>query len=345
MFKFAYPYLLWFLLLIPVMLLVYWLMSRWRKKALEKFGDTVLVQQLMPDVSTFKTRWKLIFQLLAILFIVIGISRPQMGSKLEEVKREGTDIMIALDVSNSMLAEDLTPNRLEYAKRSMSKFIDGLKGDRIGIVIFAGEAFVQLPITTDYSAAKLFISSLTTEAVGAQGTAISAAINLSAKSLLAKEESSKSIIIISDGENHEEGAVESAEEAASKGIKIHCVGIGSPNGVPIPNYKNGVLQGYKKDNEGNTVVTRLNEDILKQITAKGSGVYVRGSNAFSGLDDVLEEINKMDKTEYESKTYTEFEEQFQWFIGLGLIFLLIDFYFTRRKSKYFSKVNLFEEKQ
>jgi Ca-activated chloride channel family protein len=341
MFRFANPEYFYFLLLIPVFIALRYAVKKHQYKLLQRFGKPELILSLIPDVSNAKTKWKLFFQYLAYCMMIIAIARPQMGSKLEEIKREGTDIMIALDVSNSMLAEDLSPNRLTFAKRAITKFVDKLKGDRIGIVIFAGEAYIQLPITTDYSATKLFINTINTESVGSQGTAIKPAIEICSQVLEKNEKSGKSIILITDGENHEEGSVEAAGEAASKGIKIHTIGIGSPTGVPIPIYNGQVLSGYRKDKEGNTVISRLNEVVLQQISQAANGVYVRANNSFSGLDQILDEIEKLEKSELTTQSYTDYEEQFQFFVGLAIFFLFADYMLSRRKSKFFSKINLF----
>lgn len=319
---------------------------RWRKKALKAYGDISIIQQLFPDVSNVKRVWKFLFFTLAFALLIIGIVNPQVGTKLEEVKRKGADLMICLDVSNSMKAEDLHPNRLEKSKQAISKLLDKLEGDRIGIIVFGGEAYVQLPITTDYSAAKLFLESINTEMIPTQGTAIGAAIDLSMESFGKDEGKNKAIVIITDGENHEDDAVKIAEKAAEKGIAIHTIGMGSAEGVPIPVYKGNVREGYRKDKEGNTIVTKLDEKTLQEIAGAGNGIYVRASNSDAGLNSVLDAINRLEKKQFESRMYSDYEDRFQWFIAAAFLFLLIETFLTERKSKFYKRLNLFgNEKQ
>ena len=349
MLRFSHTAYLYGLFLIPVLVVIFLLMSRWRKKAIKRLGDYELIMKLIPDISDSKTRIKLVFQLIAFAFLIIAIAGPQMGSKLEVVKRQGADIVIALDVSNSMMAEDLSPNRLERAKQSILKLIDDLKGDRLGIIVFAGEAFVQLPITTDYAAAKLFINTINTEIVPTQGTAIGTAINLAVKSFGEPNENNlkknRSIIVITDGENHEDDAINEANSAQEQGIIVHTIGMGSPQGSPIPSLSNGVKTGYKKDKEGQTVITKLNEQMLQDIASSGKGIYVRASNSKNGLELLMKEFEKMDKQEFEEKSFTDYEEQFQYFVALALLFLTLDFFVSRRKIKWMEKINLFAEKK
>jgi Ca-activated chloride channel homolog len=344
MFKFSNPDYFYALLLIPVLALIYMMMLRWRKNAFAKFGDTDVVMQLIPDYSGKRGKWKAFFQIGAFAMLVIAMAGPQMGSKLEEVKREGVDMVIALDVSNSMLAEDLSPNRLERAKRAMLQLVDNLKGDRIGIVVFAGEAYVQLPITTDYGAAKMFINTINTEIIPTQGTAIGNAINLAVRSFGENLENNKSrvVVVVSDGEDHQDDPIEAAKMAANAGITIHTVGFGSPQGAPIPVYVNGKNAGFRKDKDGSTVVTRLDEATMQQIAAAANGFYVRATNAEAGLNIILDEINEMEKTEYASKMFTDYEEQFQYFVALALFLLVLDFFLPERKSKWADKFNIFK---
>jgi Ca-activated chloride channel family protein len=300
----------------------------------------------MPMASDFKLKTKFILFSIALTALIIGIANPQIGSKMEEVKREGVDLMIAIDLSNSMLAEDLQPNRLMRAKQSISKLIDRLQGDRIGLIVFAGEAYVQLPITTDYSAAKLFLSTINTSIVPTQGTAIGKAIELSIKSFDLENDQNKAIIVITDGENHEDDAIEKAKEAEDLGIFVHAIGMGSEDGGPIPiKSRNGRITGYQKDKEGNTVITTLNEDMLKQIAQAGGGSYIRANSTQSGLNALFKEINKMEKKEIGSKVFTDYKDRFQWFIGLAIILLLIETLIKGRKNKWSSKINLFEENE
>jgi Ca-activated chloride channel family protein len=273
--------------------------------------------------------------------LIIGIANPQTGSKLVEGERKGIDIMIALDVSNSMLAEDIQPNRLERAKQAISKLIDKLGNDRIGIIVFAGNAYMQLPITTDYAAAKMFLSTITTRIVPTQGTAIGEAIDMAIGSF-DDETHSRAIIIITDGENHEDEPVKSAENAAEQGIYVYTIGMGLLEGAPIPEYnKYNRRIGYKKDRQGSTVVTKLNEAMLQQIASAGNGVYVRANNTQSGLKTVFDEINSLEKTKFESKIFSDYENRFQYFIALSLIFIVLELFIFERKSKWLSKINLF----
>jgi Ca-activated chloride channel family protein len=343
MFKFEHTQYLWALTAVPVLVLLFILAVISRKKALKKLGDYPLILAMMPDVSRGKQTVKFILYTLALIFLILGICNLQTGSKLQDVKREGADIMICLDVSNSMLAEDLKPNRLERAKQAIEQMIDKLQGDRVGIVVFAGEAYTQLPITTDYGSAKLFLNAITPNIIERQGTDISAAIQKASESFGKDEGKNKAIIVITDGEDHEEDAVKAAEEAEKQGISIHTIGIGSDAGVPIPVYNNGVPAGYRKDKEGNTVVTRLNEKLLQSIAGAANGVFVKANNADVGLDAVLDKVAELEKKQFESKMFTDYEDQFQWFIGASLLFLLIEFLISERINNWWRKLNLFKK--
>ncbi len=327
--------------IIPTLIVVFVLIQGWRKRAIKKYGDVFLIHKLIPNVSAAKRIWKFILYTFAIGFLIIGIVNPQLGTKLEEVKRKGADLMICLDVSNSMKAEDLQPNRLEKAKQSLSKLIDKLEGDRIGIIVFAGQAYVQLPITTDYAAAKLFLESINTDLIPAQGTDIGGAINLAVESFGKDEGKNKAIVIITDGEDHETEAVKAAEAAAEKGIAINTIGMGSVEGVPIPVYRGTVREGFKKDKEGNTVVTKLNEQTLQEIASAANGIYVRATNSDAGLNNVLDAINKLEKKQFDSKIYSDYEDTFQWYVSGALLLLLIETLLTERKSKLYKRLNLF----
>lgn len=345
MFQLENKYFLYAFGLIPVFIVLYWLVNSWRKKALNTYGDIAIIQQLFPDVSKSKRFWKFVLFTIAFALLIMGIVNPQVGTKLEEVKRKGADLLICLDVSNSMKAEDLQPNRLEKAKQAISKLINKLEGDRIGIIVFGGEAYVQLPITTDYSAAKLFLESINTDMIPTQGTAIGNAIDLAIESFGKDEGKNKAIVIITDGENHEDDAVKAAEVAAEKGISIHTIGMGSAEGTPIPIYKNNVREGYKKDKDGNTVVTKLDEQILKEISSAGNGLYVHATNSDAGLNSVLNAIGKLEKKQFESKMYSDYEDRFQWFIAAALLFLIIELFISERKSKIYERLNLFNDKK
>jgi len=344
MFKFENPEYFYALALIPLCVLIYiWYVFKTRRN-LKKLGDSALVRQLVPDVSKAKKTGRFVLFTLGLSLVILGICNLQTGTKTQDVKREGADIMVCLDVSNSMMAQDLTPNRLERAKIALEKMIDKLQGDRLGIVVFAGEAYVQLPITTDYGAAKMFLESINPKIVPVQGTNIAAAINTSLESFGKDEGKNKAIVIITDGEqNEEDDAVAVAEEAAKKNITIHTIGVGSESGVPIPNMVNGVPAGYKKDKQGNTVVTKLDPKILQDIAAAANGVYVQATSADIGLDAIMDKIAEMDKKQMESKMYTDYEDQFQWFLGAALLLLIIEALISERVSRLWKKLNLFKD--
>ena len=341
MFRFEHTDFLWALLLIPALTAIFIWMVIWKKRALLRFGEWTIIQRLLPGLSTSRVIAKFILLMIGYGFLIIGIANPQIGSKLVEGERKGIDIMIALDVSNSMLAEDIKPSRLEMSKQAISRLIDNLGNDRLGIVIFAGNAYMQLPITTDYSAAKMFLSSIDTKIVPTQGTAIGEAIELS-EDAFDDETHSRAIIIISDGENHEDDALDAAKKASERGIIVYTVGMGLPEGAPIPEYnKYNQMVGYKKDRAGSTVVTKLDEAMLQQIASAGKGVYVRANNSQSGLKTILEEINKLEKTKFESRMFSDYEDRFQYFIAVSLILLILELLIFERKSKWLSKINFF----
>lgn len=343
LFRFANPDYLYLLLALPVLVVLWILYNIRKKKAIQRLGNKDLVEELMPEMSTIRPNIKILFELLAFAMLVIVLARPQFGSKLEEVKKEGVEVIIALDVSNSMLAEDIQPNRLERAKQALSRLIDNLDNDKIGLIVFAGDAYTQIPITTDYISAKMFLSTITPDIVPVQGTAIGAAINLGSKSFSPGEDKSKAMIIITDGENHEDDPVAAATEAAKAGVVVHTIGIGSNEGVPIQITTNG-RKDYIKDRDGNTVITKLDEEILQKTAIAGGGNYVRASNSSIGLEEIYGEIRKMKQQEMESIMYTEYNDQFQLFAALALLFLLIDFIVMDRKNRKLSNIKLFKVK-
>ncbi|WP_299577262.1 VWA domain-containing protein [uncultured Sunxiuqinia sp.] len=340
MFRFAHIEYLYALAIIPVLILLFWITRRSRRKALERFGQPETISQLMPNVSQSRPVVKFIIWLLAISSLIVALARPQFGSKLKTVKRQGVELIIGLDVSNSMLAEDIQPNRLERAKRAISRLIDNLSDDKIGLIVFAGDAYTQLPITTDYPSAKLFLNSVSTDIVPRQGTAIGAAIEMAQVSFSPQFEGNKAIIIITDGENHEDDAIGAAKAAAESGIIVHTIGMGLPQGGPIPVSVNG-QKDYRKDKDGKVVITKLNEEMLQQIAAAGSGIYVRANNAQVGLNTLFNEIDKMEEAEMESLVYSDYEDQFQWFLGFAILMLLVDFLILERKNKYLKNIKLF----
>ena len=298
----------------------------------------------MHSFSKRRTQIKNILTILIFILLIIGIANPQVGTKMEEVKREGVDLMIAIDLSNSMMAEDIKPNRLERAKLAISRLIDKLEGDRIGLIVFAGEAYVQLPITTDYSAAKLFLSTVSTNIVPTQGTEIAKAIDLSIQSFDMENAQNKAIIIITDGESHDEKAIESSERANELGIFVHTLGMGLSKGGPIPIYnKYGNRTDYRKDRDGNTIISKLNEQLLQQIASAGKGTYVRANNSKAGLSTLFAEINKMEKKEIGTMVFTEYKDRFQLFIGLALLLLLTDLILLVRKNKWSNHINFYKD--
>jgi Ca-activated chloride channel family protein len=319
-------------------------MSRWKKKAISTLGDKNVVTMMIPQVSFSRPWIKFILFILAFTFLIVGIADPQIGSKMEDEKRKGADLMILLDVSNSMLSQDMAPNRLENAKRAIAQLIDNLHDDRIGIIVFAGEAYVQLPVTTDYSAAKLFLNTINTNIVPTQGTAIGSAIDLGMKSFDFKDGTGKAMIIITDGENHEDDAVASARYAAEKDVMVNVIGMGSENGSPIPLYQGGKQVGFHTDSAGHTVISKLNEDMCKEITAAGNGVYVRATNANSGLNIVMNQISKIQRKTYDSKSFKDFEDRFQFFLGFAFLLLIVEFFISNRKNLKLSGLKLFEVK-
>jgi Ca-activated chloride channel family protein len=341
LFRFANPDFLYLLLLLPVIVILIIINEARKKKAIRRIGDEELVKRLLPERSAIRPWLKNILLLTGIAAVIIILARPQFGSKLEEVKKEGVEVIIALDVSNSMLAEDIQPNRLTRAKQALTRLIDNLDNDKIGLIVFAGDAYTQIPITTDYISAKMFLSAIGPEMVPRQGTAIGSAIDLGMRSFTPGEGKSKAMIIITDGENHEDDPVSRAEEASKTGIVIHTIGIGSSDGVPIP-FTTGGKRDYLKDADGNTVITKLDEDILKKIAIAGGGNYVRASNTNLGLDEVFGEIKKMKKQDMESTMYTEYKDQFQIFTAIALFFLLLEFIIMDRKNRKLANIRLFK---
>lgn len=340
-FRFESPDILYLILLLPVFTFLYILSRIIRKRKLLKFGELQLLAELMPEVSRSKHIIKFTLLALSFALLVVGAANPQIGSKTQEIKREGVEAMIAIDVSNSMKAEDLKPNRLERAKQAVSRLIDKLSNDRIGIVVFAGDAYLQLPMTMDYGAAKLLTSTIETDLIPMQGTAIGKAINLASNSFSDDEGISKAIIIISDGENHEDDALGAAKSAAEKGIIIHTIGMGSPAGAPVPIYQQGNLTGYIKDRDGNTVVSKLDPVMLQQIATSASGNFTYASGTDVELSSLLDEIAGMNKTELESKVFTDYDDKFQYFIAFGVLLLLLELFFSERINKHLATMNLF----
>ncbi len=339
MFEFENSGVLWYLWLVPVLVVVFALARYHRRKILRRFGDPRLLGTLMPMVSGGRPVFKFILFLTSLVFIILAIAGPRFGSRLEEARREGVEIIIALDVSNSMLAEDVRPNRLERAKMSISRMLSNLRNDRIGLIVFAGDAYVQVPVTSDYTAARMILENITTDIVPVQGTAIGRAISLAERSFTPDSGAGRVLIIISDGEDHEDDPVAAAAAAGKNGITIHTIGIGRPEGAPIP--AAGGQARFLTDEDGNTVITRLDEATLRAIASEGNGIYIRSGTTDTGLSTVMEEIDKMEKTGFEEMVYTEFDERFQYMAAIALILLVIDFLVLERRNRLLGSIKLF----
>ncbi|WP_405294820.1 vWA domain-containing protein [Algibacter sp. Ld11] len=333
----------WTLAIIPVIIVLFLLLQFWRYRTQKKFADKELLKRLSPNKSLFKSILKVVVLSLAFLCLTIALVNPKVGTKLETVKREGVDIVFAVDVSKSMLAEDIAPNRLEKSKQLVTQIINNLASDRVGIIAYAGKAFPQLPITTDYASAKMFLNNMNTDMLSSQGTAINEAIKLATTYFDNEEQTNRVLIIISDGEDHSEDALAYAEQASEEGIKIFTIGVGDLKGGPIPIKRNGIVLNYKKDSQGETVITRLNEDTLKKIAEEANGAYINGKNTNDVVENIREILNGMDKTEFEAKQFADFKDQFQWFLGLGIFLLLVDVFLLERKTGWLKKLNLFNE--
>jgi len=339
MFRFANPEYLNLLYLLPLLVALFWYIGRNRKKLLQIFADKELHKTLFPTDSNLKRWTKFVFILLALTCLVFAAANPQVGTKMQEVKQTGIDVFILLDVSNSMMAEDIKPNRLEKAKYQISNLINKLRGDRIGLIIFAGQAYIQIPLTTDYSAANLFLSAVDVNSVPTQGTAIASAINLATASFDTLS-TQKVIIAISDGEDHEGDVQKAVENAIEREIKIYTVGLGSQSGVPIPVYNNrSQLVGFKKDGQGNTVLTKLDEDVLKRIAIDGNGKYFRGTNYEDHLDKIYSELSELEQTEFGVKKVTDYEDRFYYFLIPALILLVLEFFVSEKKSPLYARIN------
>ncbi len=337
---------LYLLLLIPALALLFGLFLHWRKKVAKRFGDNELVERLSPQRSHVKLTLKFSVLMLALALLILCIANPQMGSKVSKAERKGIDLMICLDVSKSMDAEDIQPSRLQRSKQSIVRLLDKFKSDRIGIVIFAGDAYTQLPLTNDYAAARLFINTITTKDLQTQGTAIGSAISLAEEGFdpNQKGKKNKAIIVISDGENHEDDAIGAARQALSNGIIVNTIGMGLPEGGPIPIYENGRLTAYKKDQNGQPVITKLNEKMLQDIAEAGGGTYVGANNTSAGVEAIFEKVSKLEKISYEAKDFSEYQTQYQYFLLAALILLIAEIFIFERKNKFFSNINLFGKK-
>ncbi len=342
MFRFAEPEYLYLLLVVPLLTLIFVFYRIRKRKNIAAFGDPDLLKDLMPNVSTVRPTAKFIMQMVVLMLLVVVLARPQFGTKAEEVKRQGIEVMIALDISNSMMATDVAPNRLAKSKQILSQLIDNMSNDKVGLVVFAGDAFTQLPITADYVSAKMFLSTISPKLIARQGTAIGSAVDLAIKSFNPKSPASKAIILITDGENHEDNAVEAARLAQKEGIVVHVIGMGRPEGAPIP--VDGTMS-FWKDKDGNVVVSKLNEAMCNDIASAGQGLYVRADNTNAALRAVSKELDQLAKTELTTTTFSNYNEQFQSFAIIALVLLLMDIFVLERINKRFSRLKIFDLKE
>ena len=333
----------WALLIIPVIIMFFFILQVWKYRTQRKFANRQILNKLSPNRSLFKSILKI--GVLSIVFgcLAIALVNPKIGTKLETVKREGVDIVFAVDVSKSMLAEDIAPNRLEKAKQLVTQIINNLASDRIGIIAYAGKAFPQLPITTDYASAKMFLQNMNTDMLSSQGTAINEAIKLAKTYYNDEEQTNRVLIIISDGEDHSEEAAQVAKEAHEEGIRIFTIGVGDVKGGPIPLKYNGVVMNYKKDKDGETVITKLNEETLQNIASEANGAYINGKITNDVVENIRDILNQMDKKEFEAKQFADFKDQFQWFLAFAIFFLFVDIFLLERKTEWLKRLNLFNE--
>lgn len=340
MFRFEEPAYLYLLILLPLLVAFYLYSNYRRRKAIRRFGDPALMAPLMPGVSKYRPDVKFSITLLTIGLFAVLLARPQFGSKLETVKRQGVEVIIALDISNSMLAQDVQPSRLEKAKRIVARLVDKMQNDKVGMIVFAGDAFTQLPITNDYISAKIFLETINPSLISKQGTAIGAAISLATRSFTPQEGVGRSIILITDGENHEGGVDEAIQRATEKGIQVNVLGVGSPDGSPIPADGGN---DYRRDSKGNVIVTRLNEQMCQEIAQKGKGIYVRVDNTNNAQKAISKEIDKLAKADVETQVYTDYNEQFQAVAWIILILLLGEMLILECKNPLFRNIHLFSK--
>ena len=333
----------WLLFLVVGMVILFLWNTLWKRKTKQLYASDDLLKRLSPSQSRFKATLKLVALSLAVVCFCIALMNPKVGTKLETIKREGVDVVFAIDVSKSMLAEDVAPSRLEKAQQLTAQIINKLVSDRVGIIAYAGKAVPQLPITTDYAAAKMFLQNMNTEMLSSQGTAIDEAIQLSRTYFNDAEQTNRVLVIISDGEDHKDLSLDVAKAAAKEGIRIFTIGVGSEKGGPIPLKRNGIVMRYKKNQKGETVITKLNAKTLTAIAEKANGLFIQGQNTKQVTENFSEILNNLEKKEFEAKTFSEFKDQFQWFLGLGLFFLILDVLFLERKTAWLKRLNLFNE--
>ena len=333
----------WLLFLVLGMVVLFFWTALWKRKTKRLYASAELLKRLSPDQSRFKGVLKLVVLAMAVVCFCIALVNPKVGTKLETVTREGVDIVFAIDVSKSMLAEDVAPSRLEKAQQLTAQIINNLVSDRVGIIAYAGKAVPQLPITTDYAAAKMFLQNMNTDMLSSQGTAIDEAIQLSRTYFNDAEQTNRVLVIISDGEDHKDLNLGVAKAAAKEGIKIFTIGVGSEKGGPIPLKRDGVVMRYKKNQKGETVITKMNSNTLTAIAEEANGLFIQGQNTKQVTEKIAEILNKLEKKEFEAKEFSEFKDQFQWFLGLGLFFLILDVLFLERKTAWLKRLNLFNE--
>lgn len=338
MFQFANPHILWLLLIIPVMVVVLIAISQLRKRNLAKFGNIHILQELMPEISQWRVKTKSALFLTAVAVVIIAAARPQFGSKLKEQKSQGIEMMLVVDISNSMLAEDFAPNRLDRTRYAIDKLFSTLEQDRVGLVVFAGEAKVQLPITTDYRMARSFVKRISPSLVSVQGTEIGQALDLASLSFSQNRDAGRVMILITDGETHDSSALDAARRAAEQGIKIFAIGIGTPEGAPVK-----VDGEFIKDEDDQMVVSRLNEELLQQITAATDGGYIRTTNAAFGLEEIVAEIEKLEKGELTTLRFEEYNEQFQWILAIAAVLLLLESLLLARRNPRLKRFNIFRQ--
>lgn len=344
MIQFAHKDILWFLLAAGLMIVGYMLYLSHRKRSLILLGDNALLEELMPEASRWAQHWKFLLLFTGTVLLIIAASGPRIGSRLQEVEHKGREIIIALDVSNSMLAEDIKPSRLERSKQMINRMVDRMSNDKIGLIVFAGDAYTQIPITDDYPSVKMFLSGAGPEMVSKQGTAIGSAIKLAVRSFSSNAEDrmpgegvpSQAIVVITDGENHEDDAVGEASRAAEKGIKVYTVGLGDPNGVPVPVSPGSTAT--RRDRDGNVVVSKLNEKLLKDVATEGRGAYIPGDR----INSLIDELDKLERAEIKTRVFAEFAERFQYFAGFALLFLVLEFFIRSRRNRFLLRLNLFK---
>jgi len=343
LYKIEEPIYFYLLAIIPVMIVVHLLVFWWKKGKQRLFSNSELLKRLAPAYSPSKSAFKLIVLLIGLSFLIISLVNPKMGSKLKTVKREGVDIVFALDVSKSMLAEDIAPNRLEKSKQIISKIIDKLGSDRVGVIIYAGNSYPLLPITTDHAAANMFLQNATPDIVSSQGTAINEALELAKTYYNNDEQTNRFLIIISDGEDHQEGTKQMALNLSNEGVKVYTIGVGTENGGPIPIRSNGAIVGYKKDNKGETVITKRKPKVLQGIADAANGKYIDGNRTDDPVKAIEQVITNAQKSEFETKQFSDYKDQFQWFVGIGLLFIVLDVFMLNKRTKWLQEMDLFNE--